>query len=72
MNIIELKDISKSFSGRKVLNQINLSIKKGACRDNGASSFPFFSNISARIPTFFPFDNRFTSIIKTNRQPDIL
>ena len=29
MNIIELKDISKSFSGRKVLNQINLSIKKG-------------------------------------------
>lgn len=28
MNIIELKDISKSFSGRKVLNQINLSIKK--------------------------------------------
>lgn len=32
MNIIELKDISKSFSGRKVLNQINLSIKKGRYR----------------------------------------
>lgn len=28
MNMIELKDVSKSFSGRKVLDQINLSVEK--------------------------------------------
>lgn len=40
MDILEFKNISKTFSGVKVLNNINLSIKKGEvhalCGENGA------------------------------------
>lgn len=39
-NVLEIKDLSKSFAKNKVLNGINLTVKKGSCMglmgENGA------------------------------------
>lgn len=52
--ILEMKDITKSFSGVKALNQVNLQVKRGAihalCGENGAGKSTLMNVLSGVYP----------------------